>query len=87
LIPRQSTIVASTAKLNEHYLSRESDAPKFYTCCHELGHGFGLPHWDEDFFHQDLGNCIDYTSKPEKFAGAQRLEFLVSGTAVRRPGH
>lgn len=27
----------------------------------ELGHGFGLPHWDEDFFNRDMGNCMDYT--------------------------
>merc|ERR1712127_7342 len=54
------------AKLNEYYLNYESDAQKLYTCCHELGHGFGLPHWDEDFFNKDIGNCMDYTQNPHK---------------------
>lgn len=62
--PRHGTIVASTAKLNEFYLNYESEAQKLYTCCHELGHGFGLPHWDEDFFNKDIGNCMDYTHNP-----------------------
>lgn len=26
-----------------------------------MGHGFGLPHTDEDFNNADLGNCLDYT--------------------------
>eukprot|EP00536_Pseudo-nitzschia_multiseries_P012775 jgi/Psemu1/326962/estExt_fgenesh1_pg.C_5070001 len=64
LSPRQNTIVASTAKLNEFYLNFEGDDQKIYTSCHELGHGFGLPHWDENFFNADLGNCMDYTQKP-----------------------
>jgi len=58
------TIVTSTARLNEFYLNREGEAQKLYTCCHELGHGFGLPHWDEDFFNKDIGNCMDYTNNP-----------------------
>ena len=31
----------------------------------QIGHGFGLPHTDENFFNADLGNCMDYTSNPE----------------------
>ena len=30
-----------------------------------LGHGFGLPHTDEDFYNKDLGNCMDYTNNPQ----------------------
>jgi hypothetical protein len=30
-----------------------------------MGHGFGLPHTDENFFNKDLGNCMDYTNNPE----------------------
>eukprot|EP00339_Tiarina_fusa_P003199 CAMPEP_0117071838 /NCGR_PEP_ID=MMETSP0472-20121206/50521_1 /TAXON_ID=693140 ORGANISM="Tiarina fusus, Strain LIS" /NCGR_SAMPLE_ID=MMETSP0472 /ASSEMBLY_ACC=CAM_ASM_000603 /LENGTH=117 /DNA_ID=CAMNT_0004795613 /DNA_START=288 /DNA_END=637 /DNA_ORIENTATION=- len=30
--------------------------------CHEVGHAFGLPHTDEDFENEDLGNCLDYTN-------------------------
>ena len=29
--------------------------------CHELGHSFGLAHTDEDFYNEDLKNCMDYT--------------------------
>lgn len=29
--------------------------------CHEVGHAFGLPHTDENFDNEDLGNCLDYT--------------------------
>jgi hypothetical protein len=47
--------------MNEFYLLTESDDQKLYTMCHEMGHGFGLPHWDEDFFNKDMGTCMDYT--------------------------
>lgn len=33
--------------------------------CHEIGHGFGLPHTDENFHNADLGNCLDYTNRPK----------------------
>lgn len=29
--------------------------------CHEIGHGFGLPHRDEIPNNPDLGSCLDYT--------------------------
>lgn len=29
------------------------------------GHGFGLPHTDENPNNSDLGNCLDYTNRPE----------------------
>jgi len=57
-------IVSSTAKLNEFYLRDASEAQRQYTTCHEIGHGFGLPHTDEDFYNKDLGNCMDYTNNP-----------------------
>lgn len=31
----------------------------------QIGHGFGLPHTDENFFNKDLLNCMDYTNNPE----------------------
>lgn len=43
-------------------------------CCNEsllpsssttTGHGFGLPHTDENPNNSDLGNCLDYTNWPE----------------------
>jgi hypothetical protein len=35
------------------------------TQCHNIGHAFGLPHTDEDFYNEDLKNCMDYSSRPE----------------------
>ena len=29
-----------------------------------LGHAFGLPHTDEDYYNEDLGDCLDYTINP-----------------------
>jgi len=72
----QRRIISSRAKLNEYYLNYESDAQKLYTSCHELGHGFGLPHWDEDFYNKDLGNCMDYTQNPHKSSKPDASNFL-----------
>ena len=40
--------------MNDYYLQRESisDYERRYIMCHEMGHGFGLPHWPE------AGNCM-----------------------------
>jgi len=76
LSPRWNTIVSSTALLNEYYLNYESDFQKLYTTCHELGHGFGLPHWDENFFNADLGNCMDYTQNPKTSYKPDTSNFL-----------
>jgi len=37
-------IVMSVAKMNESYLNGAGNAERQYVMCHELGHGFGLPH-------------------------------------------
>merc|ERR1712194_396718 len=71
----QRTIINSIAKLNQYYLDFENDAQKLYTSCHELGHGFGLPHWDEDFYNKDLGNCMDYTQNPHKSSKPDESNF------------
>lgn len=47
-----ATIMSSNAKLNDYYFANVGDDDKQFTVCHELGHGFGLPHWDEDFTNQ-----------------------------------
>eukprot|EP00934_Nitzschia_sp_Nitz4_P001194 Nitzschia sp. Nitz4//scaffold515_size4186//569//2278//NITZ4_009253-RA/size4186-exonerate_est2genome-gene-0.2-mRNA-1//-1//CDS//3329553791//1194//frame0 len=58
-------IVQSVAFMNEYYVTGSDKADQMqYTVCHEVGHGFGLPHWDENFYNADLGNCMDYTSNP-----------------------
>ena len=46
---RGGNIFQSSAKMNEYYLTSASGDARLYTMCHEIGHGFGLPHWDEDF--------------------------------------
>lgn len=57
-------IISSIAKMNEHYLLNADYDERLYTMCHELGHGFGLPHTDENFNNKDQGNCLDYTNTP-----------------------
>lgn len=57
-------IVSSVAKMNEHYLLNADYDERLYTMCHELGHGYGLPHTDENFNNKDQGNCLDYTNTP-----------------------
>jgi len=58
-------IVSSVAKMNESYLKRSSIGERQYVMCHEIGHGFGLPHRDEIAHNPDLGTCLDYTQRPE----------------------
>jgi len=58
-------IVASVAKMNEFYLNNANYARRLYTMCHEIGHGFGLPHTDENYNNKNQGNCLDYTHYPE----------------------
>mmetsp|Transcript_7780 Transcript_7780/g.8916 ORF Transcript_7780/g.8916 Transcript_7780/m.8916 type:complete len:335 (-) Transcript_7780:157-1161(-) len=55
----------STSRMNDYFLSSGSEAAKKFTMCHELGHGFGLAHSDEDYTNRNRGDCMDYTHKPE----------------------
>jgi len=59
-------IQSSVAKMNEYYLRNANNAERQYTMCHEIGHGFGLPHTDESFTNPSLGNCMDYTNRPQE---------------------
>lgn len=81
-------IVNSVAKMNEHYLNNADFIERQYTMCHEIGHGFGLPHTDENFDNADLGNCLDYTRTPKNNLHPDVTNFnrLVSlyGTTTRR---
>jgi hypothetical protein len=56
-----SRIISSSAKMNEYYLPASDNVERQYTMCHEIGHGFGLPHTDENFYNPVLGDCLDYT--------------------------
>ena len=38
------SIISSIAKMNEYYLRNAKYDERQYTMCHEIGHGFGLPH-------------------------------------------
>lgn len=50
-------IESSVGMMNDHFF-RSNDADKRqYTMCHEMGHGFGLPHTDVNMWNRDTGNC------------------------------
>mmetsp|Transcript_15631 Transcript_15631/g.26645 ORF Transcript_15631/g.26645 Transcript_15631/m.26645 type:complete len:571 (-) Transcript_15631:695-2407(-) len=70
-------IISSVAKMNDYYLEGTNRAQKLYTMCHELGHGLGLGHFDENFYNKDLGNCMDYTERPENNMHPDESNFLV----------
>ena len=63
ILTDKNQIVSSVAKMNEYYLTSSTSAlDKQYTMCHEIGHGFGLPHTDENFMNSPLGDCLDYSN-------------------------
>lgn len=55
----------STCKMNDYYLNNGSEAKKKYSMCHEIGHGLGLAHTDENYSNINRGDCMDYTHNPE----------------------
>lgn len=91
----QGFISSSVAKMNDYHLDKMSDGSKQWTMCHELGHGFGLGHWDERFYNRDLNNCMDYTSRTHKernqkpdssnFAFLEQMYGNVDGTSQYSP--
>jgi hypothetical protein len=68
-------IFSSVSKMNEHYLAQASQALRQFTMCHEIGHGFGLPHRDENFNNPDLGSCLDYTTRPQNNMHPNQADF------------
>eukprot|EP00548_Thalassiothrix_antarctica_P006132 CAMPEP_0194135230 /NCGR_PEP_ID=MMETSP0152-20130528/5323_1 /TAXON_ID=1049557 /ORGANISM="Thalassiothrix antarctica, Strain L6-D1" /LENGTH=313 /DNA_ID=CAMNT_0038831365 /DNA_START=380 /DNA_END=1321 /DNA_ORIENTATION=+ len=68
-------IISSIAKMNEYYLRNADHAERQYTMCHEIGHGFGLPHTDESFTNPSLGNCLDYTHTPSDNMHPDEMNF------------
>lgn len=67
----------SVAQLNDYHLP--DDIQRRYTMCHEIGHGWGLPHTDTDYFNRDRGDCLDYTNSPRNnlLPGQYNLDLLV----------
>lgn len=57
-------IISSVAKMNEYYLNKADFDHRRFTMCHEIGHGFGLPHTDENPYNKNLNDCLDYTDNP-----------------------
>mmetsp|Transcript_22659 Transcript_22659/g.33687 ORF Transcript_22659/g.33687 Transcript_22659/m.33687 type:complete len:289 (-) Transcript_22659:121-987(-) len=61
---RGGRIISSVAKMNEYYLNKADFDHRRFTMCHEIGHGFGLPHTDENPYNKNLNDCLDYTDDP-----------------------
>jgi len=64
-ISSRGVILSSVSKMNEYYLRNADYNHRRFTMCHEVGHGLGLPHTDENPYNKDLGNCLDYTETPK----------------------
>ena len=45
-------IISSVAMMNDYRLNKRSVATKQHIMCHEIGHGFGLGHWDENYYNR-----------------------------------
>mmetsp|Transcript_6050 Transcript_6050/g.11469 ORF Transcript_6050/g.11469 Transcript_6050/m.11469 type:complete len:440 (-) Transcript_6050:2372-3691(-) len=90
-----SNIAASVAKMNESYLSASGTrtSERQYVMCHEIGHGFGLPHRDESPNNPDLGSCLDYTFRfennmePDSVVDFDNLKNLYGVIGNRRALH
>jgi len=69
-------IISSLAKMNEYYLRNANFYHRQFTMCHEIGHGFGLPHTDENPKNKNLGDCMDYTDDPEEVRSQEHYKFV-----------
>eukprot|EP00978_Attheya_sp_CCMP212_P009069 scaffold21366_cov60-Attheya_sp.AAC.2 len=60
-------IINASIRLNDFHLDRLGETWRRYVMmCHELGHAWGLPHTDENHYNDNLGDCLDYSSQPER---------------------
>lgn len=65
-------------------------SPYLFSFPPQIGHGFGLPHTDENFNNKNTGECMDYTRNaaqnkqpgPENFAFLQLSEFYICDPAT-----
>jgi hypothetical protein len=65
VVQYDNLIAGSVGMLNEFYFGTRDDAKRQYTMCHEMGHGFGLPHTDTLMWNLNKRNCLDYTNRPK----------------------
>jgi hypothetical protein len=65
IIINNGYIQNSIAKMNDFFLVGTDADQKMFTMCHEMGHGLGLPHSDENYYNADRGDCMDYTVRPQ----------------------
>jgi hypothetical protein len=72
-----TSLLSTVAKMNDYYLEGTNEAQRMFTMCHELGHGLGLGHSDENFRNADLGNCMDYTNSPQNNLHPDEYNFLI----------
>lgn len=72
---RDNKIYASVSLMNDYYLDRSTPEDRLHIMCHELGHGFGLPHTDEWFWNFDQGNCMDVSGCDVLFFALRLLCF------------
>lgn len=77
IMVKDGYIISSIAKMNDYYLQGTNEAQRKFTMCHELGHGLGLGHSDENFQNVDLGNCMDYTNTPENNLHPDEYNFQI----------
>ena len=60
-------ITKGYVKVNDSYFNSGAyNTPEWrqMVMCQEIGHVFGLDHQDENFYNDNLGTCMDYTSSP-----------------------
>ena len=52
VVSASNDIISSVAIMNDYRLNKRSVATKQHIMCHEIGHGFGLGHWDENYYNR-----------------------------------
>lgn len=60
-------IVSGYTKVNDTYFDTDkynTPAWKQFVMCQEIGHDYGLGHYDETFTNRNNGTCMDYTNVP-----------------------